>query len=99
MDYTPTRWRVGRQVGVTDAVVYGPVTGAMPGTVASVADCNPIRNTSRRVQEATANARRIAACVNACEGIPTEELEQMYFMELHRAWQGYKERSAERPVL
>lgn len=25
----------------------------------------------------TANARRIAACVNACEGIPTEQLEAM----------------------
>jgi hypothetical protein len=27
--------------------------------------------------EAEANARRIVACVNACEGIPTEVLEQM----------------------
>jgi hypothetical protein len=32
--------------------------------------------------EVKANAERLAACYNACEGIPTEELEKLSVMEM-----------------
>lgn len=37
-----------------------------------------------------ANAERIAACVNVCEGIPTEELIKMKVGGLHYAFEWYK---------
>lgn len=52
-----------------------------------VADCNTPIGTALREEDATveedqANARRIAACVNACALIPTEELERCIIGEL-----------------
>ena len=36
-----------------------------------------------------ANARRIVACVNACQGIPTENLEPGSFLEMNHADNAY----------
>jgi len=39
--------------------------------------------------EGEANARRLVACWNACEGIPTENLEPGGFLEMSRADDAY----------
>lgn len=39
------------------------------------------------------NARRIVACINACEGIPLSKLETMTTGGLHHAFEEYKTRS------
>jgi len=46
---------------------------------------------NRQYLEAEANARRIVACVNACEGIPTEALEAGVVRELVEALERCKE--------
>ena len=38
---------------------------------------NPIAETRPATGDEAANARRIVACVNACEGIPTEKLDEI----------------------
>lgn len=48
------------------------IAGGKPGYLAEVRDCG-----SGDVEQ---NARRIVACVNACEGVTTEELEQGGFV-------------------
>jgi hypothetical protein len=40
-----------------------------------IADC--LLNTFRDIDECRANAARIVACVNACAGIPTDQLSQL----------------------
>lgn len=42
----------------------------------AVCDVWPRGDDGMASEEGKANARRIVACVNACEGIPTEDLEQ-----------------------
>ena len=86
-EHSPTPWQVGKGYGPPAPVIYGPVVGATPETLAIVADCHGI--TVRKSRETMANARRIAACVNACEGIPTDELQGMAVSELLKAWQDY----------
>lgn len=65
--HTPEPWRIGR-TGITGAVSI--VAGDRPPTLVTevIQSCTD--------QPAMENARRIVACVNACAGIPTEELEQ-----------------------
>ena len=58
------------------------VEGAMPLQLRSAAGevvAKPMANTDMPVEQYRANARRIAACVNACAGIPTEDLEDARF--------------------
>lgn len=64
MEHTPTPWIIG-----ANGKIYGNEIRLDAQPV-----CNP--NTENTDGCDKANARRIVACVNACEGIPTELLEQ-----------------------
>jgi hypothetical protein len=59
--HTPTPWVM--EDGHLCRVYSDDSTGSQ------VADCGPFRSVQRSVEECHANALRIAACVNACEGI------------------------------
>lgn len=48
-----------------------------PQAIGSTAHTEPVAFCFDYLMDAQANARRIVACVNACEGIPTSILEQM----------------------
>ena len=68
--HTPTPWRVGRPgTVVSDShIEHGP----------RGCDCVEYYGGHLIAESITsANARRIAACVNACEGITTERLEDL----------------------
>ena len=63
MEHTPTPWRVGSE---SKDIVFlvGDESERTLGPAENWIDCNT-----------EANARRIVACVNACDGVPTETLE------------------------
>ena len=60
---------------------------------AIIADVNVERQeiTGRPEEEGIANGRRIVACVNACKGVTTEELEELGIGAVGRACQTGKE--------
>jgi hypothetical protein len=70
--HTPGPWRAGSQHPVLgDVQVTGIFTDEEFGDLIASCDtspCNP---------QAEANARRIVACVNACDELPTDMLEQV----------------------
>lgn len=89
MEHTKTPWAVFNATDIfpqwddrgmnkicsTD--IDSPLTGVFFGTPNGRADleADPEAKTHIPFDEAKANARRIVACVNACEGIQTEMLE------------------------
>ncbi len=89
--HTPAPWVVntagsakkGEPFRITEIYVYAPNTQDDTAICADVID--PVTQAPSE-----ANARRIVACVNACEGIPTARLEAgsadvlAYSMELHK---------------
>lgn len=69
--HTQGRWRIGRYPEVIETAGKNDICLDMPnGGIYILAACN-----SNFMDDARANARRIVACVNACEGLPNEELE------------------------
>jgi len=52
-----------------------PITNAAGRTIALVVNDDTKRPLKMHERETEANARRIVACVNACEGIATDQLE------------------------
>ena len=80
--HTPEPWEAD-----DFAIEAGPGSPAAPMRIAVVSDssCFPCLDegeVAKADAEALANARRIAAAVNACAGIPTEALEQGVVGEL-----------------
>lgn len=67
MEHTPTPWRVSR-ANPSPTTGEWMIAGLSNGYLAEVRDCG-----GGGVAE---NARRIVACVNACEGLDTSQLEQ-----------------------
>lgn len=72
-DYTPVPWRVVR---ANPSPTSGEwlIAGAKPGYIAELRDCGS--------GDIAANALRIVSCVNACDGIGTEELEGQFIQNL-----------------
>ena len=68
-EHTPTPWRV---LG-TYSIAQDMNDPFVESWKIELARCG--RRDNFRPHENAANARRIVACVNACEGIPTKELE------------------------
>lgn len=78
--YTPGPWKV-------EIWEYNPGRGKVPVIVAgdnATAEILPLWERPDGEQEE--NARRIVACVNACEGIPTEALECQSKRKISEAW-------------
>ena len=80
MQHTPWPWRLHPCIPVTieseDPYGHGPMRVADMrgwGHLTGIGTCNFDNELAFAIQ--CANARRIVACVNACEGIPTEALE------------------------
>jgi hypothetical protein len=73
MSHTKEPWFLHRE-GFSTVYVEARIDG---GLVQEVAACGPA-NEGAEQQEA--NARRIVACVNACAGIPTSDLEDQTFI-------------------
>lgn len=73
--HTPGPWRIIAQIsyGITLPIykIFGKTEDGCDRYITEVGLIS-----SEVVVEDLANARRIVACVNACEGIPTEALEQ-----------------------
>ncbi len=69
MDHTQEPWK---QDGY---FVESGYEGNDPTRIGTVADCRPYVGDSS--PEADANARRIVACVNALQGVPTDYLEKL----------------------
>jgi hypothetical protein len=65
--HTPEPWGLS---------IYPDSLVIVAGRGFSVCDCVPGNPIDISADEAIANARRIVACVNACSGITTEELEE-----------------------
>ncbi len=82
-EYTSEPWRLrrGEREAPDDMIV-------MDEKGASIADCTP-GNPYMTPAEAEANARRIAAAVNACKGIPIEALEANVVQDLLEALHFY----------
>ena len=78
MNHTKEPWRLGRFTGPASYEAVREIVGAIDIVVDTetgvyvLAQCN-----NNFPEDAKANARRIAACVNACAGIETHELELM----------------------
>ena len=76
MSHTKEPWRIGRFAGPASYEVVRETVGATDIVVDTetgvyvLAQCN-----NNFPEDAKANARRIVACVNACAGISTENLE------------------------
>ena len=68
--HTPEPWVIDSRVGFGDRFYSDDETGSIIG------ECPEYRFAPRPAQERFANVRRIVACVNACRGLPTDELEQ-----------------------
>lgn len=69
-EHTPEPWAVTDRNEIGDRYI-GPAHGH-PYAAICVTGIPPFLG-----NEAEANARRIVACVNACAGVPTEELEEV----------------------
>ena len=69
--YTPEPWQVG--VGVENGLPC--VDMRHSERFMEICECWGEVNDKEETEESKANARRIVACINACAGIPTEELE------------------------
>jgi hypothetical protein len=67
--HTPEPWARSRRY--PEAIYSSDDTGSI------VAKCDHFTFTPRPEQERLANADRIVACVNACQGIPTSVLEKL----------------------
>lgn len=67
--HTPEPWVVDSRPDLGDKFYSDDETGSIIG------ECPEYRFAMRSVEERFANVRRIVACVNACEGISTEDLE------------------------
>ena len=73
MSHTPEPWRVElRNVPLGDTGDYEGVVEILSGNAK-----RPIIQFWDESEESEANARRIVACVNACEGMDTESLESI----------------------
>lgn len=70
--YTPGPWRAEGNI-VRSGVMF-------------VSDCDAESETPSRIETCKANARRIVACVNACDGIPTEALECQSKRKISESW-------------
>lgn len=68
--HTPEPWVIDSRVGFGDRFYSDDETGSIIG------ECPEYRFAPRPAKERFANVRRIVACVNACCGLPTDELEQ-----------------------
>lgn len=69
MEHTKEPWKTGKN-GKPFFVGDSSILGVKEGNEFILAQCN------HNFEELSkANARRIVACVNACEGIPTKDLE------------------------
>lgn len=67
MEHAPTPWRVSR-ANPSPTTGEWMIAGSSNGYLAEVRDCGG--------GSVAANARRIVACVNACAGLDTEQLEK-----------------------
>lgn len=85
-EHTPEPWEISTHLGVTNPHYVGVIAHlglntednmiavvTSPGHVVTMAECD-------------ANARRIVACVNACAGIPTGDLERPGMLERARLY-------------
>jgi hypothetical protein len=61
------------------------IVGAVGEPIQPVVRYQPVTASSENFEKAAANAERLKACWNACEGIPTEALEQSANVEQSRA--------------
>lgn len=68
--HTPEPWVIDSRVGFGDRFYSDDETGSIIG------ECPEYRFAPRPAKERFANVRRLVACVNACRGLPTDELEQ-----------------------
>ena len=67
--HTPEPWFYHRQ-GFSTVYIEARIGGGM---LQEIAACGPCQDGTEQQDE---NARRIVACVNACRGLPTDELER-----------------------
>ena len=67
--HTPEPWFYHRQ-GFSTVYIEARIRGGM---LQEIAACGPCQDGTEQQDE---NARRIVACVNACRGLPTDELER-----------------------
>jgi hypothetical protein len=72
--HAPEPWKIGEWSGtvIGKSTHEGPHVAIGTGDGGIIALCGPVSE-----PQSTEDARRIIACVNACKGIPTEELEQV----------------------
>lgn len=68
--HTPEPWVIDEREELSTNFYSDDVTGSVIG------GCPAYNLAPRPLAERQANARRIVACVNACRGLPTDELEQ-----------------------
>ena len=85
MEHTREPWKYGKELSASAGEWLISVDAG------SCWRGNPIAETRPATGDEQANARRIVACVNACAGVATEELEQGGFVA------GLLERLAEAP--
>ena len=72
-EHTPEPWHVYNQPGGGQTAISSKRTH---GITEGIAFMDAVLIGPQHSAKRLANARRIVACVNACEGISTEELEQ-----------------------
>lgn len=68
--HTPEPWVLDERQELSTNFYSDDATGSIIG------GCPSYQLAPRSLEERQANARRIVACVNACRGLPTDELEQ-----------------------
>jgi hypothetical protein len=94
MEHTPTPWKVYNSTDVFTDLGQANRQGihADKTTAWHIADCSVGKTlvdgdlVELSFKEAQANARRIVACVNACEGVETENLERGIIKQMGEEW-------------
>jgi hypothetical protein len=79
--HTPTPWHYEAANSITSIIASDPTEQGPYGTYIAEIDGQDVGRFMSREQH-QANARRICAAVNACQGIPTEALESGPVKEL-----------------